>query len=595
MTQCIHQRFLVYGTHCLCGHPEGAAGITPLEACGRCQLRRPPGDFFAQTERLLIKKQTTGEYSPQPKPCGGCRDSVLRRAAHDLQFCWCYWDGGADGDELRFSIRSIEQFFQGVAKITIIGDRPEWYQGHHIPKKRVPASRPQREYRDMLGKVWFIATHPEVDEKSVWMMDDVYAIKPFTAEDLEIPRAERWRPSRKNRWQRIKTNTMNALAREGFTQHDYATHAPHVAEKGKLVEIFNRFDLHNNVMLWEVLYGNVFRGKPRSSRYMNWFARFYEQMTADQYRLRLTHSTFFNHTSGAWCRGLFDYLSELLPNPSTAETGQPQFRRVKRQAGRQLLERQWYTTRAYKEKIAKVLSSVHRVSDAGTAPHFLLVQSSYGSGLTELSRFRLDVSRQTIIPSLAAQTLKPIVVLSTSPDDAYRDARIAAFESTGCEVRVTTEPWKLYGMDWGLPEGRKIVSRCDDDDVLAMDFIADINAAAPHAGEFAIIYPNGYVFWRDQLFALDHPENQFVSLVTDQQRDPHQEKHVKIPLRWQTVVAQEKAPGWIWIRHANAVTPTVKRYREKPIGRIDTTRFPHVNLRAIQRIISKAGQPAGHY
>lgn len=596
MTDCIHRKFVVRGTHMMCGHTESnARGIHPLSVCETCVLRRLPGDFFAQTERLLIKKQTAGEYVPQPRECRSCPGTVLeRKAGPTLQFVWCYWDGGADGEELRFSIRSVEKFFQGTAKITIIGDRPEWFKGHVIVKRRVPASRHQREFRDMLGKVWFMATHPEVDDKCVWMMDDIYFIKPFTLKDLEKPRAERWNPSSKNRWQRIKSRTMQDLQAEGLPTHDYATHAPHVAEKQKLAALFERFNLHKKVRLWEVLYGNVYRGTPRSAR--PWFARFYDQLTADQYANRLTQATCFNHTAGAWCKGLFEYLSTLLPEPSSAETGKPAYRRVRKQAGREVLQRQWYTTRSYKESIAMRISASESSRSADTvSTHAILIQSCYQPQHAALSRYRLDLARLTVIPSLRMQTRKPVVHMAVCPDDVYLQERIEAFQTTGCELKFIHRPsWKLYRERWELPAGRKVVSRCDDDDVLSIDFCQRVFESAPAAGEWAIIWPNGHVFWRSELYKLDHPGNQFVSIVTDQDRDPHQQKHVDLFKQWQTVVAEEKAAGWIWVRHAAAVSSTLQKYRTKKIGRIDSDRFP-VNLRAIERLVQQLPPASGNY
>ncbi len=234
-----------------------------------------------------------------------------------MQFVWPYWDGGAQADELRWSIRSVETFFQGKAKITIIGDKPDWYHGHVINKKRVPHTKPNRAFRDMLGKVFYIATHAEIDSECVWMMDDIYFLKPFTLDDIKTPRAEPWRPDESNSWQKRKTASMEALVARGLTQHDYATHLPHWLEKDKLRAMFDDFNLHEHTMLWEVLYGNVYRGTPQRTR--PFFARFQHQADKETYKRLTANTTVINNTEPAWCDGLHDFLAELLPTPSSVE------------------------------------------------------------------------------------------------------------------------------------------------------------------------------------------------------------------------------------------------------------------------------------
>ena len=298
------------------------SGSFPAFICESCPLatveESPRIDFFQQTQNLLLIHQNSGQYRPQPKPCGGC-DETKHRAPDEpaMQFVWPYWDGGAQADELRWSIRSVETFFQGKAKITIIGDKPDWYHGHVIIKKRVPHNRPNRAFRDMLGKVFYIATHAEIDAECVWMMDDIYFLKPFTLDDIKTPRAEPWRPDESNSWQKRKTASMEALAARGLTQHDYATHLPHWLEKDKLRAMFDDFNLHEHTMLWEVLYGNVYRGTPQRTR--PFFARFQHQADKETYKRLTANTTVINNTEPAWCDGLHDFLAELLPTPSSVE------------------------------------------------------------------------------------------------------------------------------------------------------------------------------------------------------------------------------------------------------------------------------------
>lgn len=278
-----------------------------------------PTDFFSQTANLLLLNQKSGKYRPNPRPCGGCGTTKRRKPGQefDLQFVWPYISSEAHGDEIRFSVRSVEKFFDGRAKCTIIGDRPQWFSGHVIRKKRVPEATPRRSYRDMLSKVWFMATHAEIDTEFVWMMDDIYFVKPFTFEDVAVPRAERFHRSDSNTWQKIKAATMDALKDRGLPNHDYGTHAPHVAEKEKLHAMFEEFDLHHRTLTWELIYGNLYRETPERSR--PFLSRIGKQMHASQISHVVRNSTVLNHTSGAWCKGMRDFLLSVLPDAATVE------------------------------------------------------------------------------------------------------------------------------------------------------------------------------------------------------------------------------------------------------------------------------------
>jgi hypothetical protein len=92
---------------------------------------------------------------------------------------------------------------------------------------------------------------------------------------------------------------------------------------------------------------------------------------------------------------------------------------------------------------------------------------------------------------------------------------------------------------------------------------------------------------------LTHKGIQFVTLVTDEMKDPHQEQHWQYHKRWPTRTVSY-APGWIWIRHGDSASSTLPRYRKTPVKGIDSKRIP-VNLRAILRAIEGSGQASGNY
>jgi hypothetical protein len=222
----------------------------------------------------------------------------------------------------------------------------------------------------------------------------------------------------------------------------------------------------------------------------------------------------------------------------------------------------------------------------------MLIQSAYTD--ERLSASRLEIARHTSIASLAYQTAKPSLHVTLNPADPLFNERLDLYNSTGCEVvPLLRSEWKLYKEDWNLPEGRKIVSRMDDDDVIARDYCKELQAAAPEAGEWNLVFPVGYVWWRSTAFLLEHLGIQFVTLVTDQQTDPHQEGHWKYHQNWQTKIVSSQ-PSWIWVRHGDASTSTLPKYRTSKLKGIDAKRIP-INLRAIERAIAPTGIASGSY
>ena len=307
-----------------------------LSDCNDCPYRKQP-DYATANSRLYTLQQSAGVYVPRPRSCGGC--GTVKRRVDAMQFVWPYWHAGASGDELRWSIRSVEQHFEGTAKITVVGDRPPWWHGHVIPRPRIGPA-PNRGFRDMLEKMWTIATHAEIDPEFVWMMDDIYFVRPVDLDELQQPRAYGWREDASNSWQRRKSNTMRVLRDCGASNHDYATHLPHWAEKEKLRGLFDRFNLANNTLLWEVLYGNLHRSRP--IRPEPFFCRITAPLAVSDLRVRARQASVLNHTANAWCEGVREYLADLLPQPAAGEvepagyvptfrrTGRPTPRPVKR-------------------------------------------------------------------------------------------------------------------------------------------------------------------------------------------------------------------------------------------------------------------------
>ena len=227
-----------------------------------------------------------------------------------------------------------------------------------------------------------------------------------------------------------------------------------------------------------------------------------------------------------------------------------------------------------------------------TSPHILCIMSHYTD--PALSLRRLEISQATLLPSLAAQTRKPTLHIVVSANDPQLQERLAGYAGTGCDcVFLYRDTWRLYGENWKIPEGHCVIGRCDDDDILRADFCAVTYHCGMVHKERAIIWPVGLVYWRGQMFRWHHPGNQFLTLSTSRGIDPHHKAHAVIQREWKSVRASNEL-GTIWIRHGDAETSTLPKYRKAPASLQDMAMFT-MDLAAVDAAIAPSGQASADY
>ena len=227
-----------------------------------------------------------------------------------------------------------------------------------------------------------------------------------------------------------------------------------------------------------------------------------------------------------------------------------------------------------------------------TSPHILCIMSHYTD--PALSLRRLEISRATLLPSLQAQTRKPTLHIVVSADDVHLQERLAGYAGTGCDcVVLYRDSWRLYGENWQIPEGHCVIGRVDDDDVLRADFCAVTYHCGMVHRERAIIWPVGLVYWRGQMFRLEHRGNQYLTLSTSRGIDPHHKAHAVIQREWRSVRASLE-PGWIWVRHGDAETSTLPKYRSVPADNWQPGAWP-IDLAAVDAAIAPSGTASADY
>jgi hypothetical protein len=226
------------------------------------------------------------------------------------QFIWLYLHNEAEGEELRYSMRSVYKHFQGTPKITLVGDRPDWYCGHYISMPRI-TTVPDAAFHglfDTSHKLHTAIQRDDVDDEFVVMMDDHYFLRPVTLADLRVPRAQlSWTPRLNHWWEVSITRTMQALERRGKSTHLFETHLMHVFERSKLLTIFDTFDMHNVPLARNTLYGNIYRDFPQNCR--PFVSSPQSKQSKQQLNKLAASGTVLNHASHCWDSTLHNWLN----------------------------------------------------------------------------------------------------------------------------------------------------------------------------------------------------------------------------------------------------------------------------------------------
>jgi hypothetical protein len=182
---------------------------------------------------------------------------------------WVYWAGGADGDELRYSMRSVAKHFVDLGNIVLCGDKPDWYTGDFIHSPKWTKRQARRRFgtprwakwTDSIIKLRKIIDSPLVTDDFIWLYDDTFFIKNITAAEANVPRrtgllCAHPEAEANGIWREVLRRTTLALKEAGRPAINYSHHGPVVYNKSLLLETINRFDPETRPRAIESLYLN---------------------------------------------------------------------------------------------------------------------------------------------------------------------------------------------------------------------------------------------------------------------------------------------------------------------------------------------------
>lgn len=196
----------------------------------------------------------------------------------------------------------------------------------------------------------------------------------------------------------------------------------------------------------------------------------------------------------------------------------------------------------------------------GTAPRLLVqIRSSYSD--LAMSQYRWEITRNTILQSLAMQTCKEFdIQLICGPEDPLQEQKRKAFNKIA-PTTVAPPTWYNQPHDgiW------RRTSRIDDDDMVSVEFVRLITEQPFDGTECIFVFPNGYTWADGTTYLWQNPQSQFVTLQSNTRLTPYSFAHQYFRHLVPSVVVSE-SPHWMWIRHHGVLSGTVPGSISKNFG-----------------------------
>lgn len=241
-------------------------------------------------------------------------------------FVYPYMAQLAQGNELKYSIRSLQKFCNFEFDVVIVGDKPNWFTGKCIDTGKVRNVDFAKAF-DINQKMKAIFQSTLVPDNFIYIYDDVYCVNSCELSDFEkvismdylpkIPQKTRFGGSTK--WMKLLTDTRNALKTD--EAWSYETHLPRMFNKGNLELVMNSYGVWTKPLLISTLYYNELFDKPDVvlAEINEYKAGVYQKMNSQSIKALCHGKKWLNNTEAAWSNYLDKFLSELLAEKSIFE------------------------------------------------------------------------------------------------------------------------------------------------------------------------------------------------------------------------------------------------------------------------------------
>jgi len=182
-----------------------------------------------------------------------------------------YKQSSSQGNEIRLALSGWKMFCQFKYHFVVIGEFDKslkndfhWVEFIYCPTI-VKIENQYNPHLDMQNKFNIVMKkYDKMYDGFIWMVDDNYAIKPFSLEDITTIHyhslsftGDKKAPI--NFWNHDKWKTRQLLDKYNLPHVNYTTHYPCYFEFNKLKEILDRFNMRNESYVLEDIYFNYFK------------------------------------------------------------------------------------------------------------------------------------------------------------------------------------------------------------------------------------------------------------------------------------------------------------------------------------------------
>jgi hypothetical protein len=237
-----------------------------------------------------------------------------------------YLKSAAQGDELRYAVRSIAKNFREDFNLVIVGDREDWFSDEitHLEHAAV-SENPQV---DVIDKLRIISGDESVSEGFIWTYDDIYFVSPVMLADIQVLKTEgKLKAGEGNSvYARNRNETIRVLQEKNLPLGNFATHTPYFFEKEKISELFEAVpELENEGLLIAPLYFNSFFNRHSTVELDHktdcWKLRIISKNPDPAlFNKYIAGKKWLNNAESGWGKLLQEYLNRKFGSPCRFET-----------------------------------------------------------------------------------------------------------------------------------------------------------------------------------------------------------------------------------------------------------------------------------
>lgn len=231
-----------------------------------------------------------------------------------------YLKSKAQGEELKFALRSIETHFRCMNyNVVIIGDREDWFDDGMIVHIDMPAisNNPQE---DVINKIKEVLLSDQVSDKIIWTNDDIYFVSPVESCDIETLKIDGLLKDdgRLGLYSENRRSTIELLKAKKLPLRNFATHTPLMYDKNKLIELFEAIpELNEGGYLFSSVYFNFHypHHKPTQTDWKsdNWSLRVITaEPSVSTFMKLVSEKKFLNNSESGYGSVVVDYLEKTF-------------------------------------------------------------------------------------------------------------------------------------------------------------------------------------------------------------------------------------------------------------------------------------------